>query len=841
MPSLSELLFVLRGDPAPLQAALRTAQRDLRATSQQFSTFGSALQTIGMNLTASVTMPLVGVGAAALKVSADMEQTRTAFVTMMGSTVAAQRHLEELRRFALRTPFQFAELTDASRRMQALGFAAEDVIPYMTRIGNAVSALGGGKPLLDRIVLALGQMQAKGKVTAEEMRQLAEAGIPAWQALAKALNTDVAGAMALVEKRAVDSQVGLNAILESMDRFKGGMEAQSRTLRGVFNQLQEQINMSLVEIGDKMAPTAKRIITELLIPLAERTKAAADAFSKMSPQTQNAALAMSAFAAVAPVVIVALGTVLRSIGDIAGALGKMSGALARAGGLIAAISRWSGVASVLFLIAAATKQVYDRWREIADDPFLNLIFAGRLPAQNTEAWAVATSKLVPPMSAAAKAALALSVAQKQKNDALKATTQVGGAAAETTKRVTLESLLAADALDRQKDAINRTVKSVNDMIFAGQGWGKAIEYAKVTIEGSLFSLSELKDITDAVVDSQTNHADILERLNRGWNEVTAIGGSYENVLAQIGITSQKTLDAEVTRLEILTQMLWEYFDAGKASATEVEAAFEKLEQAKQRAGQASEGMVQQTTANTKKAGDAWKGFGQQVSTVVTDLSRGIADVIFSGKKMGEMFRQIGIDIAKSLYRYLIEQGIRLAIAEIGKLISKLGSLGQAIGGIFGGASSAAGGVAGAAGSAAGSTAGGVSAAVGGALGVVSAIGSIGTMISGIIGNFQMARQENTLNAIEQSVRKTWITVGEGGESISAKVKAHLPFLNHLAVLPSIDLRSVRMVSLLEELVAVNRTHQGNITINVNGGSNAAQMAQDLMRELKRLSPAFQTT
>jgi hypothetical protein len=51
-----------------------------------------------------------------------------------------------------------------------------------------------------------------------------------------------------------------------------------------------------------------------------------------------------------------------------------------------------------------------------------------------------------------------------------------------------------------------------------------------------------------------------------------------------------------------------------------------------------------------------------------------------------------------------------------------------------------------------SAAGAASGMASGITGVLGAIGSIGGMISGIVGNFQNARQETTLNAIEESTR-----------------------------------------------------------------------------------------
>ncbi len=92
------------------------------------------------------------------------------------------------------------------------------------------------------------------------------------------------------------------------------------------------------------------------------------------------------------------------------------------------------------------------------------------------------------------------------------------------------------------------------------------------------------------------------------------------------------------------------------------------------------------------------------------------------------------------------------------------SLGGWLGGLFGGgggaasaAGTAAGGAASAAGSVAGgagSVAGGVAAAAGSIMGTIGAIGSVGSMISGVIGNFQNAKMETTLNAIEWNTRKT---------------------------------------------------------------------------------------
>src|SRR5690606_3529735 len=116
-------------------------------------------------------------------------------------------------------------------RLMALGFAAEEVIPMMRSLGNAAAGLGGSAELIDRLSLALGQMRAKGKVSAEEMRQLAEAGIPAWEMLAKAIGVSIPAAMEMAQKGAISAAKAVPVIVAGMnDRFAGLMENFSKTV-----------------------------------------------------------------------------------------------------------------------------------------------------------------------------------------------------------------------------------------------------------------------------------------------------------------------------------------------------------------------------------------------------------------------------------------------------------------------------------------------------------------------------------------------------------------------------------------------------------------------------------
>lgn len=162
------------------------------------------------------------------------QQSEIAFTTMLGSGQTAQTFLQQLADFAAQTPFEFPDLVTAAQRMLAMGFQSDAVLPTLRSIGDAVAGLGGSSALVDRVTTALGQMQAKGKASGEEMMQLTEAGIPAWQFLADKIGVTVPEAMDNVTKGTVSAETVIGAMVDGMNaKFGGMMEQQALTFGGL--------------------------------------------------------------------------------------------------------------------------------------------------------------------------------------------------------------------------------------------------------------------------------------------------------------------------------------------------------------------------------------------------------------------------------------------------------------------------------------------------------------------------------------------------------------------------------------------------------------------------------
>jgi len=198
------------------------------------------------------------------ELAAALEHTKVGFTTMLGSGEAAQGMLDELRDFAASTPFQFTDLTTAASRMIAMGTAAEDVIPTLTAVGDAAAGLGLGKAGVDRITLALGQMSAKGKIGGDDLRQLAEAGVPALRYLADAAGVTTAEMSKMIEKGIIPAEEGVKVLVQSMSGDFGGLMAeQAKTATGALSNLEDATATLGTQIGDIMVPSVTAGATEL--------------------------------------------------------------------------------------------------------------------------------------------------------------------------------------------------------------------------------------------------------------------------------------------------------------------------------------------------------------------------------------------------------------------------------------------------------------------------------------------------------------------------------------------------------------------------------------------------
>lgn len=188
------------------------------------------------------------------------------FETLFKSEEKAQQMMNDLDEFARTTPFKTSNVIGQSQKMLAMGWDAGDLIKDMTIIGDASAALGKGDEGLQRIVLALAQIKSKGKLSTEELNQLAEAGVNAKSYISEGLGYGADdAAKAKMAKQLEGGKIGGNAavamILAGMERDYSGMMAKTaaETVEGIKSNIEDTFEINIFrKWGQGLQEGAKR-------------------------------------------------------------------------------------------------------------------------------------------------------------------------------------------------------------------------------------------------------------------------------------------------------------------------------------------------------------------------------------------------------------------------------------------------------------------------------------------------------------------------------------------------------------------------------------------------------
>ena len=269
----------------------------------------------GVQIGTAIARGLKDIVSGAINAASEGEQFRITLTNMTGSAEEANSVLQDMSQFALSSPFDLDSVLTGTRRLMAYGYSAEEAEQSLRSIGDAAAGLGTGEEGIERITTALGQMHQKGTVQAEEMRQLAEAGIPAWQYLADTLGVDVSQAMKMVQDRSVDAETGIEAITNGMENgtehargYAGQMEAQSKTLTGVLSNLKDAFQITMMQLGETQG-------------YKDFVGALQDILNNMQPLLQSVFPVFSAGLEGAAAAVKGLGAVIQSVGGIFSAFG----------------------------------------------------------------------------------------------------------------------------------------------------------------------------------------------------------------------------------------------------------------------------------------------------------------------------------------------------------------------------------------------------------------------------------------------------------------------------------------------------------------------------------------
>ena len=230
-------------DISDLEKNLNKAQKALQRSGQQMSR-------IGNDMIMSLSVPILALGGSALKAAGNFEAMANGLTAIMGDADAAAKELELLKEAAKNPGLGLNQAVTGSVRLQSIGLSAELARTNMLAMGNAIALVGGGAAELDRATLAMQQIGAKGKVSAEEINQLNEV-IPQIRAVMK--ETFGTADTEQIQKMGIDANTfieGITSGLQKLPQATGGIKNAIENAGIAMSSTLASLGMSLNEAFD---------------------------------------------------------------------------------------------------------------------------------------------------------------------------------------------------------------------------------------------------------------------------------------------------------------------------------------------------------------------------------------------------------------------------------------------------------------------------------------------------------------------------------------------------------------------------------------------------------------
>lgn len=805
---MASLIVKITGDASGFKGVAGSLNRDLDSIALRAEKVGGSISSLGSTLSVSLSAPLLALGGVAVKASADMDSLRRALITTTGSAVEASRQFARLEEIAKLPAIGLEEAVRGSIRLQNYGLSAELAEKALRGFSNAVGSSGGSADDTNEALRQLGQTFGRQKVTMDNLRIILERVPQAAKIIREEFGSEaLADPAKALEKLGVNSEQFVTILINRLN----DAQKVAPGLKTELENLGQEFQKTAAAVGDQLTPAIKDMIgymSDGLKTVAEFAKG----FAEMPKPIQQIGLAFGAFLVAAPLVITAVGTIITNFGVISGAATSIAGAVS---GFAATISTY-GVAT-----SAAIGAMAGAW---AAGAAVAVYSVGTLTGALYQLYAANTKLETATNSLAFSIEKLLDRVRKQHPEvgALELQYRAGKLSAEDFSAELRRLASGMESSTVQANGSRPVIQGLGDdhgkAAEAVEKHAKAMESAKLPSSDLLALFERFKDAAKQKQEQIEKLSDIMAR--------------YGVVTAEAALKAAKSLDilfqsyrqlSDAPDLGNLNGIDFKKLPKAPSAGLPGPGGFEDFVKGGKNIG--PEGMMTKEqhaaiVARYKELGKVGKAAMQQVSTVVTDLSRGITDVIFKGGKLGDMFVNVAKQAAQSITRLLIEGALTKLtskLLDVGGLMGKVFGGATSVGGsVFSAASSAGGSVAGAAGSIGGGAAGaagsvGGAVASGGTTAIVGAVAGVVSAVSSVIGNFQMAHMNTALGRIEESTRYVKIWTGEQSQSLLWCAQKSTEYLGYAV-------KSLDMIGLL------NSQMLGTMQAGMGGGGTTINMA-----------------
>ena len=185
----------------------------------------------------------VGLAKMGIAYNSQMQDFQSKFKVLLGSAAKANKHVADLRKMALKTPFRTTDLAAASQQLLTFGIRSKDVKGHLQRLGD-ISL--GNKEKFQQLGLVLGQVSSQGKLMGQDLLQFINAGFNPLQELSKmgrGTYKELKDQMAQGKISFEDVQAAMEHATSKGGQFFNGMKEGSKTFAAQVDALKGNLEI----------------------------------------------------------------------------------------------------------------------------------------------------------------------------------------------------------------------------------------------------------------------------------------------------------------------------------------------------------------------------------------------------------------------------------------------------------------------------------------------------------------------------------------------------------------------------------------------------------------------
>src|SRR5690625_4488568 len=187
-----------------------------------------------------------------LGAAASGTQNTTATLTgLLAAASAAADAMTRLRNVARTSPIDYQTYLSAGESLAYLGVSGEQAEGILRNVGAAITAAGGSSQQMESVSDSLLKMVNTGRVYAEDLNRISDAGVPVFSGLAEHFGTNIENVRSMVES----GQVGIEDVLATIENAEGSTfqsmldasEQASQTFSNQWKIAKDNITTALAE------------------------------------------------------------------------------------------------------------------------------------------------------------------------------------------------------------------------------------------------------------------------------------------------------------------------------------------------------------------------------------------------------------------------------------------------------------------------------------------------------------------------------------------------------------------------------------------------------------------